>query len=74
MEATKRRYIDWWNHQGVILNMWEHFQEGVVAHDDIIPPPPPNQCSHLCSLHVSLFLPCKYGFICAIFLDYICIY
>ena len=41
MEATKRRYIDWWNHQGVILNMWEHFQEGVVAHDDITPPPPP---------------------------------
>ena len=41
MEATKRRYVDWWNHQGVILNMWEHFQEGVAAHDDITPPPPP---------------------------------
>ncbi len=41
MEATKRRYIEWWNHQGVILNMWEHFQEGVTAHDDIAPPPPP---------------------------------
>ena len=41
MEVTKRHYIDWWNHQGVILNMWEHFQKGVVAHDDVIPPPPP---------------------------------
>ncbi len=41
MEATKRRYVDWWNHQGVVLNMWEHFQEGVAAHDDIAPPPPP---------------------------------
>ena len=41
MEAAKRRYIDWWNHQGVILNMWEHFQEGVAAHADIAPPPPP---------------------------------
>ena len=41
MEATKRHYIDWWNHQGVVLNMWEHFQEGVTAHDNITPPPPP---------------------------------
>ena len=40
MEATKRRYIDWWNHKGVVLNMWEHFQEGVAAHDNIAPPPP----------------------------------
>lgn len=29
LEETKQRYINWWNHKGIILNMWEHFQEGV---------------------------------------------
>ena len=28
LEETKQRYINWWNHKGIILNMWEHFQEG----------------------------------------------
>lgn len=27
LDETKKRYIDWWNHKGIILNMWEHFQE-----------------------------------------------
>ena len=31
LEETKKRYIDWWNHKGIILNMWEHFQEGSEA-------------------------------------------
>ena len=26
LEETKQRYINWWNHKGIILNMWEHFQ------------------------------------------------
>lgn len=29
LEETKQRYINWWNHKGIILSMWEHFQEGV---------------------------------------------
>ena len=41
LEETKKRYIDWWNHRGVIINMWEHFQEGVTPHADIPAPPPP---------------------------------
>ena len=41
MEETKRHYIDWWNHKGIILNMWEHFQEGVAPHADIPAPPAP---------------------------------
>ena len=40
LEETKRRYIDWWNHKGIILNMWEHFQEGVKPHTDIPAPKP----------------------------------
>ena len=40
LEETKRRYIDWWNHKGIILNMWEHFQEGVTPHADIPAPKP----------------------------------
>ena len=41
LEETKRRYIDWWNHRGIIINMWEHFQEGVKPHADIPAPKPP---------------------------------
>lgn len=40
LEETKKRYVDWWNHKGIILNMWEHFQEGVTPHADISAPPP----------------------------------
>lgn len=38
LEETKKRYIDWWNHKGIILNMWEHFQKGVKPHADIPAP------------------------------------
>ena len=41
LEETKRHYIDWWNHKGIILNMWEHFQQGVTPHADIPAPPEP---------------------------------
>jgi corrinoid protein of di/trimethylamine methyltransferase len=40
LEETKQRYIDWWNHRGVIINMWEHFQEGVTPHADVPAPKP----------------------------------
>lgn len=40
LEETKQRYINWWNHKGIILNMWEHFQEGVQPHAEIVPPAP----------------------------------
>lgn len=38
LEETKQRYINWWNHKGIILNMWGHFQEGVQPHAEITPP------------------------------------
>jgi corrinoid protein of di/trimethylamine methyltransferase len=41
LEETKQRYINWWNHKGIILNMWEHFQEGVKPHADVPMPPAP---------------------------------
>ena len=40
LEETKKHYINWWNHKGIILNMWEHFQEGVTPHADIPAPKP----------------------------------
>ena len=40
LEETKQHYIDWWNHKGIVLNMWEHFQEGVTPHADVPAPPP----------------------------------
>ena len=41
LEETKKHYIDWWNHKGIVLNMWEHFQEGVRPHADVPMPPAP---------------------------------
>ena len=41
LEETKKHYVDWWQRRGIILNMWEHFQEGVTPHADIVAPPPP---------------------------------
>ena len=41
LEETKRRYVDWWNHKGIVLNMWEHFQEGVKPHANVPKPAPP---------------------------------
>jgi len=41
LEETKQRYIDWWQHKGIIVNMWEHFQEGVTPHADVPAPPAP---------------------------------
>ena len=40
LEKTKQHYINWWNHKGIVLNMWEHFQEGVTPHADIPEPKP----------------------------------
>ena len=40
LEETKKHYINWWNHKGIVLNMWEHFQEGVKPHADIPAPKP----------------------------------
>ena len=40
LEETKQRYINWWNHKGIILNMWEHFQEGVKPHANVPEPKP----------------------------------
>lgn len=45
LEETKQRYINWWNHKGIILNMWEHFQEGVQPHAEITPTAPAKDLS-----------------------------
>ena len=41
LEETKQHYLDWWNHKGIVLNMWEHFQEGVEPHAGVATPLPP---------------------------------
>ena len=41
LEETKQHYIDWWNHKGIVLNMWEHFQNGVKPHADVPKPKAP---------------------------------
>lgn len=41
LEETKKHYINWWNHKGIVLNMWEHFQTGVKPHADVPMPEAP---------------------------------
>lgn len=41
LEETKKHYIDWWNHKGIVVNMWEHFQNGVTPHADVSMPEAP---------------------------------
>lgn len=41
LEETKKHYINWWNHKGIVLNMWEHFQNDVKPHADVPMPPAP---------------------------------
>jgi len=41
LEETKQHYIDWWHHKGIVLNMWEHFQQGVTPHADVPMPESP---------------------------------
>lgn len=41
LEETKKHYIDWWNHKGIVVNMWEHFQNGVIPHAEVDMPPVP---------------------------------
>ena len=41
LEETKKHYVDWWNHKGIVVNMWEHFQNGVTPHADVQMPPAP---------------------------------
>lgn len=41
LDETKQRYVKWWNHEGIIVNMWEHFQTGVKPHADIPMPEEP---------------------------------
>ena len=41
MEETKQHYVDWWNQKGVVVNMWEHFQQGVKPHADVPMPKAP---------------------------------
>ena len=41
LEQTKQHYINWWNGKGIVLNMWEHFQDGVTPHSNVPMPPAP---------------------------------
>ena len=41
LEETKKRYENWWNQKGIVLNMWEHFQDGVQPHAAIPQPAAP---------------------------------
>jgi hypothetical protein len=39
-EASKKRYLDWWNQKGIVLAMWEHLDKDGAPYADIPAPPP----------------------------------
>jgi len=48
-EESKRRYVDWWNHKGILLTMWEHFQDPqMVPHAEVKAPPRPVDNNQRC--------------------------
>jgi hypothetical protein len=40
-KESQKRYIDWWNHKGFLISMWEHLQQGVTPHADVPEPAAP---------------------------------
>ena len=40
LEESKNRYIDWWNHKGIVLSMWEHMQKDGAPYEQVLPPVP----------------------------------
>ena len=42
IEASKRRYLDWWNGKGIVLTMWEHLEKADFdLTDSTLTQPPP---------------------------------
>jgi len=39
LEASKKRYLDWWQGKGIVLTMWEHLKKTDVPCEDIPEPP-----------------------------------
>lgn len=40
-EESKRRYLGWWNHRGVVISMWESMEKGGEPHAYRVKPPAP---------------------------------
>jgi len=38
-EESKQHYINWWNHKGIVLSMWEHIQKSGEPYVHIAEPP-----------------------------------
>jgi hypothetical protein len=38
--ASKEHYIDWWNHKGLVISMWEHLEKEGAPHE-MVPRPAP---------------------------------
>ena len=38
-EESKQRYIDWWNHKGTLVSMWEHLEKEGPPHATVEKPP-----------------------------------
>lgn len=39
-EETKKHYLDWWNHKGIVLTMWEHLRREGSPYEPVLPPAP----------------------------------
>jgi hypothetical protein len=46
-EESKKHYIDWWNHKGLVISMWEHLEKEGSSHEAVTPPPSPRDADQM---------------------------
>ncbi len=37
-EESKKHYLDWWNHKGLVISMWEHLEKEGAPHEPVKAP------------------------------------
>jgi hypothetical protein len=39
-DMSRARYLDWWDHRGLVISMWEHLEVDGICHEEVAAPPP----------------------------------
>jgi hypothetical protein len=46
-EKSQKRYLDWWNHKGLIITMWEHLRKEGAPYEEVPEPAPAKDLDQL---------------------------
>ena len=39
-EESRQHYLDWWDHKGLVISMWEHIEKDGPPHAPVAEVPP----------------------------------